>query len=251
MIPLLLLIFLTPLAVRAAYLPFEQRPVRWSEADWSSIGALPPAKAAPEARILVLNGRTGGWKGVFAVHSWIVVKRAGAAAWTRYDVVGWGTPLRRNNFPPDGRWFGDPPRIVADLTGLAAEALIPRIEAAVAAYPHRRAGDYQVWPGPNSNTFVAHVLRAVPELDAQLAPNAVGRDWRDGLHAGFTDSRTGVEINLAGIVGFKLGWVEGIEFNLLGLVAGLDLRRPALKLPGVGRLDLALLAGARADALVR
>ncbi len=40
------------------------------------------------------------------------------------------------------------------------------------------------------------------------------------------------------MLGVKLGWVEGVEFNFLGLVAGLDLRRPALKLPGFGRLGV-------------
>ena len=36
----------------------------------------------------------------------------------------------------------------------------------------------------------------------------------------------------------KLGWVEGIEVNLLGLVAGLDLRHPGVKLPGFGRIGV-------------
>jgi hypothetical protein len=37
----------------------------------------------------------------------------------------------------------------------------------------------------------------------------------------------------------KLGWVEGLEVNVLGLVAGLDLRHPAVKLPGFGRIGAA------------
>jgi hypothetical protein len=36
----------------------------------------------------------------------------------------------------------------------------------------------------------------------------------------------------------KLGWVEGIEVNLLGLVAGFDLRHPGVKLPGFGRIGV-------------
>jgi hypothetical protein len=78
----------------------------------------------------------------------------------------------------------------------------------------------------------------VPQLGIALPPNAVGRDYRDGFYAGWTDSGTGVEINLNGYAGVKIGWVEGIEVNLLGLVAGLDLRHPALKLPGYGRIGL-------------
>ena len=55
---------------------------------------------------------------------------------------------------------------------------------------------------------------------------------------GCTDSGTGVELNLHGFAGIKLGWAEGIEVNLLGLVAGLDLRHPGLKLPGFGRIGV-------------
>jgi hypothetical protein len=33
-------------------------------------------------------------------------------------------------------------------------------------------------------------------------------------------------------------WVEGLEVNVLGLVAGLDLRHPAVKLPGFGRIGV-------------
>ena len=38
--------------------------------------------------------------------------------------------------------------------------------------------------------------------------------------------------------GVKLGWVEGVEVNFLCLVAGLDLRRPGIKLPGFGRIGM-------------
>ena len=153
-------------------------------------------------------------------------------------MVGWGSPVRTNNWPPDGRWYGSTPVALADISGTQAARLIPKIKAAIAAYGYRHAGDYRVWPGPNSNSFTAAVLRAVPELGVSLPPNAVGRDFRDGVYAGLTDSGTGVELNLHGLAAVKLGWVEGVELDLLGLVAGLDLRRPALKLPGYGRIGL-------------
>jgi hypothetical protein len=112
------------------------------------------------------------------------------------------------------------------------------LEAAVADYRYAQDGDYRMWPGPNSNSFVATVLRAVPELRVVLPANAVGRDYRDGFYAGLTDSRTGIEINLFGLAAVKIGWVEGLEVNLLGLVAGLDLRQPGIKLPGFGRIGV-------------
>ena len=84
-------------------------------------------------------------------------------------------------------------------------------------------------------------LDAVPELNAVLPPTAIGKDYPyDGEWYGLTSSRTGVFINCAGYLGLKIGWVEGIELNLLGGVFGLDFRRPAIKLPAVGRLGVQL-----------
>ena len=234
-----LALFLLPLAARAALSAFEERPKSWHLADWSSIGSLPPAAAHPEARVLVMSARTGRWKGIFATHSWVVLKHANARSWSRYDVVGWGTPVRTNGWAPDGRWYGDSPVAIADVRGAEAEALIPKIEAAIASYAFAKAGDYRVWPGPNSNTFVATVLRAVPQLKVALPPTAIGKDFRaDDTLFGLTPSGTGVEASLFGLLGVKAGWVEGIEVNVLTLVAGLDIRHPAIKLPGLGRIGV-------------
>ncbi len=233
-----LIVFLAPILARAAFYAIGNDPRSWRDADWSSIGMLPAAGDFTPARIVFFTGTAGAWKGVFSVHSWIVLKRANEKRWTRYDVVGWGDPVRVNNWPVDGRWYGNVPVMLADISGPEAESLIPRIEKAVKAYDYAHAGDYRIWPGPNSNSFIAATLRAVPELGVMLPPNAVGRDFRDSLYAGRTDSGTGFEINLSGYAGIKVGWVEGIEVNLLGLVAGLDLRHPGVKLPGFGRIGI-------------
>jgi hypothetical protein len=232
---------LLPIAARAAIFAFEDHPMSWRDADWSSVRALPPATEHADARVLVLSGRTGGWKGVIATHSWIVFKPAHATSWTRYDVVGWGNPVRMNGWAPDARWYGTPPSVIADVRGEAAEALIPRIDAAVKEYRWRNAGDYRIWPGPNSNSFVAAVLRNVPEMRAVLPANAVGRDYRPGFYAGLSDSGTGVELNLWGYAGLKLGWIEGFEINFMSLVIGLDFRNLAIKLPGFGRIGFSSL----------
>jgi len=234
----IVLLFLGPLIARAALYAVGNDPRSWRDADWSSARLLPPATADKQARVVVFTGTTGAWKGIFSVHSWIVYKPANGSAWTRYDVVGWGSPVRTNNWPPDGRWYGNTPVAIADVSGAEAEKMIPRIEAAVSEYRYAKAGDYRIWPGPNSNSFVAAVLRTMPELGVTLPPNAVGRDYRDGFYAGLTDSRTGIEINLNGLAGLKVGWVEGFELNLLGLVAGLDLRQPGVKLPGFGHVGV-------------
>jgi hypothetical protein len=236
MLFVVLAVFIAPLALRAVLTSFEGRAMSWHEADWSSVGALPLAAKHPEARLMVMAARTGRWKGIFSVHTWIVLKKENARGWTRYDVVGWGSPVRTNGWAPDGRWFGDVPVALVDIKGAEAAALIPKVEAAVRAYAFAQPGDYRIWPGPNSNTFVATVLRAVPELALALPPNAVGRDFRPQPYFGLTDSGTGIEANLMGVLGMKIGWVEGVEVNVLSLVAGLDLRHPGIKLPGFGRI---------------
>ena len=88
--------------------------------------------------------------------------------------------------------------MLADISGSEAEKLIPRIEATVKEYNYSQTGDYRIWPGPNSNSFIAAILRTVPELGLALPPNAIGRDFRNGLYAGRTDSGTGFEFNLHG-----------------------------------------------------
>ena len=115
--------------------------------------------------------------------------------------------------------------------------MIPRIEATIAHYRYASLGDYHAWPGPNSNTFVAAVMRAVLEMQAGLPPTAIGKDFPyDGRWFGLTPSGTGIGINLGGYVGVTLGWIEGLEVNILGTVAGLDFRHPGIKLPAFGRI---------------
>jgi hypothetical protein len=230
-----LAVFLLPIAIASAALAVRGGPTHWSRWDRSVVSTMPSAAEHPQARVLVMAARTRGWKGVVSVHSWIVVKGENEPQWRRYDVAGWGDPVRLNWWPPD-LWFGERGTVIADIAGQRAQALIPRIDAAIRDYRYSHAGDYRIWPGPNSNTFVASVLRAVPEIGVALPANAVGRDYRPWPYAGPTDSGTGVEANLWGVLAVKLGWVEGVEVNVLGLVAGLDLREPAIKLPGFGRI---------------
>ncbi|HMJ42094.1 MAG TPA: DUF3750 domain-containing protein, partial [Pseudolabrys sp.] len=71
-------IFLVPLLARAALYAMGDAPRSYRDADWSSTGALPPARQFEPARVVVFTGTTGAWKGVFSVHSWLVLKRAGA-----------------------------------------------------------------------------------------------------------------------------------------------------------------------------
>lgn len=235
------LLYLLPLVISASLYFAHGSGGSWRTADRSSIGALPPAARQPEAVVRIFSAKTVRWRGIFASHSWIVFKPEGAASYTRYDYTAWGElPIRVNGFEPDGRWFGQMPQLVFAADGQRAAALLPKIQLAIEQYAWRAAGDYRAWPGPNSNTFIAAVMDAVPEIRASLPPTALGKDYPyDGRWLRLTSSGTGVKLTLGGYGGLTLGWVEGIEVNILGAVAGLDIRRPAIKLPAFGRLGVA------------
>lgn len=233
-------LLILPLGAAAGIYAVSDKPAHWSRADWSSSGLSPDPAETPEAVVQVFAGRAYRWRGIFAVHTWIVVKPEGAPSYTRFDVTGWGgQPLRVNGYAPDGRWAGRMPDVVFEARGEAAARLIPDILRAVEDYPHADRGGYVLWPGPNSNTFTAWVARRVPGLDLSLPPLAVGKDFAPGWASVMpTPSNTGWQVSLAGYGGAALGVREGIEFHLFGLTIGLDLLRPALKLPGLGRVGL-------------
>src|SRR3546814_19468512 len=90
------LCFLLPVGVAAGRYFLVDHGVDWRAADRSSAGLLPAAAAHEAAVVRIFSARTVRWRGIFATHSWIVVKGPGAAAYTRYDYtdrtrVGWGT----------------------------------------------------------------------------------------------------------------------------------------------------------------
>lgn len=232
-------LFILPLAISVGIV-LGARAEHWSRARWDSSGLSPDPAAHSAAVVQVFAARTWGWKGALAVHSWISFKPEDATGYDRYDVVGWGVgrgapAVRRNLRPPDGRWAGNEPMLLAELRGDAAAMAIPKLEDAIARYPFRDR--YLTWPGPNSNTFVAWLAREVPELRVKLPGTAIGKDFLPGGQlVAAAPSGTGFQLSFAGLLGLTLARAEGLELNLLGLVIGLDPSGPALKLPGIGRL---------------
>jgi hypothetical protein len=230
-----LLLFVAPVLAHGAIWLFEGHPRSWRQADWSSAGVLPSPRDEREASIRVMAARTGGLKGVVAVHTWLLLKPEGAAQYDRYDVVGWGNPVRRNTQPPDGRWYSNVPVPIYTLKGAEAARLIPKLETAIADYRWSGRGSYRLWPGPNSNTFVATVLAAVPEIGVALPSTAIGRDFpRDGWID--RTATGGWSFSLAGFAGLRVGARDGIEISLGGLVAGVRFDDFAILLPGFGAL---------------
>lgn len=212
----------------------------WRTANRNSAGIAPLPAQTPQAVVQIYAGRAFRWRGIFGVHTWIAAKPQNARHYTVYQVMGWyarngGSSIVSRLDIPDRNWYGARPQLLADLRGEAAASAIPKIESAIAHYPHEY--EYVLWPGPNSNTFVAHVVRQVPELVVDFPPTAIGKDYlpNNGLVAA-APSGTGYQLSLAGLVGVMAALDEGLEVNVLGLSLGVDPLGLALKLPGLGRV---------------
>lgn len=212
----------------------------WWSASREPIGIAPDPAIDTEAIIQVYAARAYNWRGYFGVHTWIAVKPTDAPRFTIYEVFGWrarrgGDAVVKSSRPPDSRWYGAPPTLLADARGEGVDEMISRIEKAADSYPYKNS--YSVWPGPNSNTFTAHVARAVPELKLDLPPTAIGKDYiPDGGIIAAAPSGTGYQFSLFGLFGVMAAVEEGVEVNLLGLTFGIDFLSPAIKLPLAGRV---------------
>ena len=215
----------------------------WSTASTASSGQAPMPWEEPAAMVQVYGARAFNWRGAFGIHTWIATKRSEAEHYVVYQVIGWNlyrghsvVSVSRGG-PPDFLWYNARPDLLLDRRGPAVEGLIDSIEKAVAEYPYTHR--YRVWPGPNSNTFVAFVARQVPELGLDLPPTAIGKDYlAEGQLMDRMPSGTGWQVSLSGLLSLGLAREEGFEFNLLGLSAGVDVNDLALRLPGIGRLTV-------------
>ncbi len=212
----------------------------WYAASRQSAGLAPLPQSISEAVVQVYAARAFSWRGLFAVHMWIAVKPKGSPYYITYQVLGWrayrGHPVVVSDIDiPDRYWYGNKPEVILDIRGQQATQLIPKIQIAVDTYPY--SNKYQAWPGPNSNTFLAHIGRAVPALQLELPAHAVGKDflpsttWIAPMPSG-----TGYHISLLGLIGIGFAIKEGIEVNILGLTFGIDFLDLAVKFPGIGQI---------------
>jgi hypothetical protein len=161
--------------------------------------------------------------GAIAVHSWFAVFDAGSGRWHRWEV--WqakdagGKSLGHIHCDlrhPDCGVGGGPYRLAAEWDGSAARRICAVLENAQ-HYPYRDR--YRAWPGPNSNTFVAWVLREAG-LHHRCDPRAIGKDYWGpvGMRLSFRLAFAQLETPLLGIM-FSL--YEGVEVHLLCLTCGL------------------------------
>lgn len=212
----------------------------WRAASHDSVGIAPKPSEHKDAIVQVYAAKAFGWRGAFAVHSWIAVKPKGAKQYTIYQVIGWNEYRKKpvldiKQDMPDRQWYNAMPEILFDLRGKPATEVIALIEQAAKSYPYSTS--YSAWPGPNSNTFVAYVLRQVPQFKQALPVTAVGKDYLP-QHQFVTEavSGTGKQFSFYGLLSITLAKQEGFEFNLLGLSMGISPKTKTIQWPGVGAI---------------
>lgn len=138
-----------------------------------------------DAIIQVYGANVWGLRGKFAVHTWIATKARGASDYRNYQVIGWrlrraGTAVSISEGNPARPWFGSPPILLHDIRGTEAEKLIDDVHDAALSYPYAR--EYTMWPGPNSNSFIAWIGLEVPELGLRLPGKAIGQNWMKSVY---------------------------------------------------------------------
>ena len=152
----------------------------WRTASRESAGLAPDPAVTKEAVLHVYGADAWGWRGWFAIHTWIAAKKSGADYYMVYDVVGWrqhrGQPVMQiTRDIPDRYWFGERPQLLSQHSGEGVDELIDAVHNAAQSYPWK--SQYKAFPGPNSNTFVAWVGKQVPQLQLDLPFSAIGSGY--------------------------------------------------------------------------
>jgi hypothetical protein len=173
-----------------------------------------------------------------AVHCWFAVWDTFSQRWQRWEVwqaenaggesLGYVHCDRRH---PASGVGGGLPQLAVAWDGSAAQSICS-VLAKPQEYPHWN--HYRAWPGPNSNTFVAWVLRRAG-LHYRLDPRAIGKDYGGPYGARGCSRPLSAELETP-LLGVKVGVHDGVEVHLLGFTCGLGWWPLELSTP-VGRLS--------------
>jgi hypothetical protein len=168
-----------------------------------------------------------------AVHYWFTAFDPRVGAWQRWEVwqhrdaggTSWGH-VHLDLMRPDRPVGGGPCCVEAEWRGRAAQRLCAVLRLSP-RYRYRNL--YRYWPGPNSNTYVAWVLREAG-ICFDLDPRAIGKDYVD--FGRFRQSARGRDIQWeTPVAGLKLQRGGGAELHFLGLTVGWSAPPLCLKTP--------------------
>jgi hypothetical protein len=133
----------------------------------------------PEPRELVVQLRCAKVPWTSAVHCWYVEFDPADDRWHRWEVwqeagdgaTDWGHVRKDLMWSADG--VGDGPSwVLTEWRGPEADRLHKTLNSPQ-TYPYQQT--YQFWPGPNSNTYAAWVLKQ-SEVSYDLPVGAIGKD---------------------------------------------------------------------------
>ena len=169
-------------AAIAACSPEDMSPGRAFH-DVAVVGLAPGPEDNQESIVQVYAARSyEALSRMVSVHTWIAVRRERERKYTIYEahrfrpyVSGRAVRICQKDYP-DRKWHGAEPALLFEVREEPAERAIAGIEEAVSAYRDR----YRLWPGPNSNTLTAELARSVDELQVDLPPTAIGKDFLPG-----------------------------------------------------------------------
>ncbi|MFT6361502.1 MAG: hypothetical protein ACJAV6_000413 [Candidatus Paceibacteria bacterium] len=137
-------------------------------------------------QVYVLSSRTR--KPVhFAVHTWIVTVSNGKI--DRWEILHQKSEdnttgyFYRNAHPPvqglkKGFFTNWDSNLIGSVSGdqySLAKRILDYIENRTPTYPHQNK--YSIYPGPNSNTYVAWILKEFPTSGIKLPWNAFGKNY--------------------------------------------------------------------------
>ncbi len=148
----------------------------WQTADRSS--ARPVAAAVPPSRSSRPGLRCAHGSMEGDIRHPHLDRRQGAECFdvhARYDYTAWGEPDSHQRIRRRCTVVWRRPETIAAVDGPEASRLIPKSGTSSRTTSFAALGDYNAWPGPNSNTFVQAVLDAVPELEDRVAAD---RHWK-------------------------------------------------------------------------
>jgi hypothetical protein len=234
------------LCAAIAWLWARRRVVRWLVFGWLALCLIgeaysrrypvtfAPRPERPAEPMVQLRGATlPPGLGTIAIHHWLLAFDPEEGRWHRWELwqdadaggTSWGH-VHRDLLYPDSGTGGGPYRVFAEWRGEPARRILTALSQSP-NYPHRHR--YLAWPGPNSNTYIAWVLREA-QVPVHFHPMAVGRSYRGTLWGGLTMTCSGVQVE-SSLLGLEAGLLDGVEIHFLCFTLGIDIWRPALETP--------------------